>query len=485
MSLPTSFFHTRTPLGGGGWLLQWDTTNKTFNVGATHDSLRYNDAQQALYVGFDDSNTIAGSYRSAHIIKLDKTGAILAQDGFNRGSNVELRSFDVFDDGSIIWMAENAANTYVGTVNSNLQTNGTGHYFSNSIYGMSIARREGVTTGQTYDKQIKFCGYSSADGRAIFRRYGWDSGTNFAGLNSQQSHYGAGAYVVPYKMLVREDNQISAMCGRRPDYSNSPYIQITSAAMSVERAGIAVDYENASLSGDCQGGCWEYGQRNIASNTDNAVIGVGYQNVASGERYGQLMKVNDSGLQFARFLKSTNNYGDTINLKGAAYDDVGNNGKMYICGQAMSPLPTRRTLQGSANKYDGILVKVDVTGNSPSVDWAIGFAQTQSNQTEHHVYIYDVVVDDDGQAVVSGLTNGYSNGNANQLFMASLPSNGSVPSGVINGMNIYDATSHFEITTPTTFRTASTDLRTASWSETNQSVQRHGNNAPSPTLTEF
>jgi hypothetical protein len=484
MSLPTSFFHTRTPLGGGGWLLQFDTTNRTFYIGNTLDGLRYVDALQAGYIGFDDQGT--GGTRTANIIKFDKEGTVLQQQSYHRGAGLELRSFDVFDDGRIIYMGEDGGYTYIGTANADMTTNGTGHRFYNSVYGWTMHRNEGVTTGSTYSHRVSWVGRLATDQRMVMRPYGWDAGTNFSGIGTQLSSYHAGQVVNPKKCIVREDNGNICVVGKHPDWNGTPFINLYNPYFSYN-IGKGIDHgSQASLFGEYYGVTWDYGQRQIASNTNNSVYAVGRQSQPDGQIFGTICNFGDYGPAGPRKVSTTTGWGtDGLYLRDVAYDDVANNRKIYIVGHNRSPLNVRNTAGGAgANSTDGVVLCVDIsTYNAPTLDWAQGFYMTQSNGTQRNVDSRYIKVDDDGQLLVAGATTGYLNGRSDQSFIASLPTSGPINT-VANGMTFYDASSLYQIQADTAGE-FNTDHRGGSWSESNHAFQATNNNFGTGTLTEL
>ena len=483
MSLPTSFFHTRVPLVGGGWLLQFDTTNKSMYMDATKDTLRYVDALQAGYVGFDDLTT-NGNIRSAHIMKFDKDGNITYQNGYNRGSGLELRSFDVFDDGTMMVMGEDGGQTYFATVDSNGSTNGTGHRFYNSVYGWSMARREGATPGSSFTRQVAWAGRLATDQRMVIRNYGWDTSTNFSGLGNQRSSYNGGNVVQPNKVIVREDNQVSAIVGRYPQNGDSSFANLYTGLFSFQ-GGHFADLGDANLYNQFDGACWDYGQRGISSNTNNSLFACGYLNNSDGQQFGSFANYGNYGFTGGASITTTTGWStDLMRLLSCAYDDVGTSRRVYVVGKNRSPLAIRNAAGGGINSYDGVLLCINVSNvASPTLEWAQGWYMTQQNGTVRAVDAWDVVVDDDGQLIVSGSTYGYTNGRVRQLYLVSLPTSGPI-SQTVNGLTFYDATSLYQMQS-VNWSVGQTDDRSSSWSESNQTMSQTNGSVGTGVLTEL
>lgn len=486
MSLPTSFFHTRVPLGGGGWVLQFDGSTSHY-IGGTRQTIRYNDTQGYGYTVFDDSGGFGGQ-RSAHLIKFNKDGVVQLQAGVHRGGGFEVRSFDVFDNGGVVLMGEYGGETYIHVVDSTSSisaiTNANGKTLYSGQYWETLAAYNHV--GNTYPYKIAAMGRRSSDQSGLGQIYGWDGTTTFTDTGNMMRSYQSGQVVQPREVTVRPDTRKIAMAGR---YHNNVNITASGAIFTQNFGGMAmgshINLGNISSTGFHLGVCWHKGLRNIAANTNDAAWLVGYKD-SSGNK-GTIGSMSSAGFGNNFALIGTTPYNaDNFQLNDVAYSDVSNDNKVYAVGQMRSPLDARNASGGGTNANDGVIICFNVSDDlnvTPTIAWATGIYQTQSG-LQRHISLQNVVVDDEGQLLIRGEHYGESTQAAQRMFILRHPPSGAV-SATAGTLNLYDATQYLTVTSASGNQGTLNFSNGSFWSEQTHTPAVQSQTLGSGTLTEF
>jgi len=435
MSLPTSFFHTRVPLGGGQFALFFGENSSTaFQDLAGSitkgEGARYNDTQQAFYMHY---KTNAGNgYEGSQAIKIDIEGNVTDLGKINRGStgNWESRAMEVLDNEDIIFLSESGGTSYASMWRKATNTEVTKKDWPS--YRYIFASKIFESGGQTY---LAVCG----------RTLNGEMWTSFHAISSTTisnagNSIGSNTLEYGYEMMYDQAADGMYVFGR------------TNTSPGERRAGFirysgSYNYEigrNIKTLGVSEGWCYSAvfrgGERNCYNDTSlRNFWAVGLCQDSAGHLYPWVGpgQPNDwYTTDRALYTLGAPSYNG--NFYDVCYQDVKPADKIYCAGEI------RSGETGRSGINDGIIacLNVDQYGSVPSIDRIIGFKQIK-NSIEKQLVIYNIETDHEGFIMASGRY--YGQTNDSRAFVVRLnPDN--PYAGAAGPITIFDATSNHALT---------------------------------------
>lgn len=427
MSLPISFFHNNIQLGGGQWLSLYGENNIGYSQQfqgsyGRGNTLRWNDNLQAAYYVWDTSVTgSTGTYSG----KIDKEGTDTHHLIVQRTGNWEGRSFDVKNDGKIMFLAEGGGTSYLAQYDP--ATNNFQGNISFEPYKYMFDVRVFQNGGNDYYI------VSGRNGQSGDLDYGY--GQILSSAVNGTATWG-GHNVASYCNGILHDFDSNKICLVGNTSSSRSFVTFHDGGFSQHRGGHYADVGGFNDTNQIRGADWYGGHRNLHSGTGiRRVWAVGFAYNGSNYHSFLVSATSTGGIETnARFLADSS--GNRLNKAAfwdAKYDDI-NGGKVYTFGVADS----RDTNRGTS-KRDGTMVAWNVSSDAtaPTIDkvWQI---RQNRNSTEYETEIINGVVDDEGFIILNGRYRGQSVGT--QAFIARIdPAN--PYTGVAGPLTFHDTTS--------------------------------------------
>ena len=458
MSLPTSFFHNQVQLGGGGWALLFSSTNN-MNSNGMRKSIRWQHTVGSGYAGmyeYGGSLTFGG----LRMVKFANDGTV--ENTWMRSLNndhFEPRSFDVWNNGHTISIAEAGGSTFMMATDENGTIADTERlsnvsFGSGFIYGWSIEAIQKPLTGNggldQNDRYFYFGASVTSGGEyKAYRGQTWQAG-EFVGIYQQNGITAGSNTIYPWRILYSTSDGLSAdgmiSFGRNSGtFGQSSYFHSYDGNMSstVYRQNIDVGQYNDF--DEIRDACWHSRPQGI-TNANRRWYAVGKTENTSAYTPPFIMKGTASGYDTSTIRAITRVNGSTANgstALGVEYDHVNGN-RVYVIGYMNKPNDSTSTVK------DGYCVCLNVTddnGTAPTIEWAIAAEQLE-NGTRRNILFNSVSVDDEGCPIINAM---YTDGSqVERPMVVRLAADGS-STGVVNvssnnNITLYDATSLLQLT---------------------------------------
>lgn len=440
MSLPHSFFTRITGGGEFAYLREWTHSTSAIRTQGASRSIRYHVPTDRYVIAWQQT------YNSQTAVVMQtinpETGGISGTPVVYYG-DIELRSFDLWDNGTAIIGCESGGSGYFLTTNTNrTSVNYTDRIFSGS-YG----------NGYMYPRGLR--AMTRPDGNNYFMYTGnYGVGPAFADYNqpSTSSSYANKRWpsdntpCIPRDLTLQRGSGQSGndynifICGR-VDYSGqNGFSGIWSNAFG---SNLALHHYDAGTNNyDEFLSITTHGDRDDLSNETNKIYytcGTG-----RGQVFPIIKKAHQNGqTYFGRIIRthdSSNQNGSATNI---IYDSFNTN-RIYMVGYMVCPVydTSGRFANGATDGFVMCLNTDATTTGNPTIEWAVGIQETVNGLA--NVRVDGVECDRlTGQPIIYGSRNSGNAGTGGQ-FTAKLPSDGSV-SGNYGTLSFYNMTPHVEL----------------------------------------
>lgn len=492
MSLPTSFFHNQVQFAGGGWGLFF-TGDANLSTLGSRKCIRWQHEYGKGFATFFEYSGGGLLYGGTRTVRFANDGTLEATwHSAQQSDSFEPRSFDVWDDGKIIYASENGGNGHFMFTDANGNIQDTIRYYSVNtgngfIYPFSVEAIQYANL--TNDRYYYFGGRLNNGSHMAYQ--GITSSGVLSGLyatkqatNSDYTAFYPFRTLISYNSSLGNDNVV--MIGRHdPNAGVRGYWHSLSAGLS-NISWESVHQTNGSGTATAfHGACWHNRAGRVQTNTSGCHHLAGWTTLNNSNYLSTLGKATYNGVSNVTVgleKSSGTNDGYAYDVE---YDHIRTN-KVFMVGNHIK----LNEAENGYTSYDGYVACFSVTDDgstAPTLDWCTGIETLKQDGTYADTHIRSVTVDDEGSPIINGSFTDANNRICSFVIKLS-PEGITTGSATINNVtvNIYDATSAMTTVAISRNSSALNTINGINWNvQTVTGYKTTGGTNFSDTLVEF